>query len=71
MLKEPSPEKEVEVLIEDELKVAVVVAESSTKAMGRAFITGTIPIIELGLIVAFTLLVARIPLKILERVNNG
>lgn len=71
MLPQPSAKKAVALLIEDELKTAVIVAESSTKAMGRAFITGTIPIIELGLIVAFTLLVARIPLKVLERVQRG
>lgn len=57
--------------IEGELKTSVVVAEASTKAMARAFIVGTIPIVELGLIVAFTLLVANIPLKLVRRVNNG
>lgn len=55
---------------EEELKTSVVVAEASTKAMGRAFITGTIPIIELGLIIAFTLLVANIPLKLIRRING-
>lgn len=57
--------------LEDELKTSVVVAEASTKAMGRAFITGTIPIIELGLVIGFALLVASIPLKLIRRVNNG
>lgn len=57
--------------LEDELKTSVVVAEASTKAMTRAFITGTIPIVELGLVVGFALLVANIPLKIIRRLNGG
>lgn len=56
--------------LDDELKTAVVVAEASTKAMGRAVLTGTIPIIEFGLIVAFALLVANVPLKIIRRLNQ-
>ena len=56
---------------EDELKTSVVVAEASTKAMSRAILTGTIPIIELGLVVAFSLLIASIPIKIIRRINNG
>lgn len=60
-----------EMTLEDELKTSVVVAEASTKAMGRAFLTGTIPIIEFGLVIAFALLVANVPLKIIRRVSNG
>ena len=57
--------------ITDELKTSVVVAETSTKAMTRAVLIGTIPIVELGLVVAFSLLLASIPLKIIRRINNG
>jgi len=57
--------------VEGEIKTAVVVAEASTKAMGRAVLFGTIPIIEFGLIVAFSLFIANIPIKIARRLNNG
>lgn len=72
MLTQPGTTSEVEVLsdLNDELKSAVVVAEASTKAMGRAFLTGTIPIIEFGLVVAFALLVANVPLKLIRRLNE-
>ena len=72
LLEESSSTKAVEVLsdIGDELKDAVVVAEASTKAMGRAILTGTIPIIEFGLVIAFALLIANVPLKIIRRINQ-
>lgn len=54
-------------MIEDELKSAVVVAEASTKAMSRAVVVGTIPIIEFGLVVMFALLVVNVPLKLYRR----
>lgn len=57
--------------LEDELKTGVVVAEASTKAMLRAGLTGAIPIIEFGLVVAFALLVANIPLKLMRRLSDG
>lgn len=57
--------------VSDELKTSVVVAEASSKAMARAVITGTIPILEMGLVVAFALLVAQIPIKLIRRVSNG
>jgi len=70
MFQEPGSKKEVEMLtLEGELKTSVVVAEASTKAMTRAFITGTIPIIEFGLVVGFALLVASLPMKILRRLE--
>lgn len=73
MFKESSPTSPVEVLImvEDELKNAAIVAEASTKALGRAVLLGTIPIIEFGAIIVFSLLIARLPMKIIERVSNG
>jgi len=73
MLEEPSTKKAVEVLSElnDELKAAVVVADASTRALARSILLGTIPILEFGAVVVFSLLVARLPLKLLERVSNG
>ena len=58
-------------LIEDEVKSAVVVADASTKALGRAVLVGTIPIIEFGLVVMFSLLIVNVPLKIYRRLSNG
>lgn len=60
-------EKRSDRMIEDELKSAVVVAEASTKAMSRAVVVGTIPIIEFGLVVMFALLVVNVPLKLYRR----
>ena len=58
-------------LIEDEVKFAVVVADASTKALGRAVLVGTIPIIEFGLVVMFSLLIVNVPLKIYRRLSDG
>lgn len=55
--------------LEDEVKTAVVIAEASTKAMARSLLVGTIPIIEFGLIIAFALLVAALPMAIIKRVK--
>mgnify|MGYP003145534017 CR=1 FL=1 len=54
--------------LERELKSAVVVAEASTKALGRSILIGTIPIIEFGLLITLTLLIAKVPAKIFRRV---
>lgn len=54
-------------LIEDDLKSAVVVAEASTKAMTRAVLVGTLPIIEFGAVVMFALLIVNVPLKAFRR----
>lgn len=72
MFQKSSTAQEVEVLsdLEGELKSAVVVAEASTKAMGRAILTGTIPIIELGLVIAFSLLIAQVPIKLIRRLKE-
>ena len=69
MFTKPGSKKEVEVLIEDELKSAVVVAEASTKAMSRAVLVGTIPIIEFGAVVMFALLIVNVPLKLFGRMK--
>tara|TARA_R100000353_G_scaffold175896_2_gene147668 strand:- start:1680 stop:1856 length:177 start_codon:yes stop_codon:yes gene_type:complete len=54
--------------IETELKSAVVVAEASTKALGRSILIGAIPIIEFGLLITITLLIAKVPAKIFRKV---
>ncbi len=54
-------------MIEDELKGAVVVAEASTKALGRSILIGTIPIIEFGILISITLLIASLPSKLMRR----
>ena len=57
--------------VERDLKSAVVVAEASTKAMARSALIGTIPIIEFGALIAFSLLIAQLPLALIRRVKNG
>jgi hypothetical protein len=73
MLEESSSKKAVEVLssLNDELKSAVIVAEASTKALTRSVLIGTIPLIEFGLIIGFSILIAQVPLKLIGRLNNG
>ena len=53
--------------LRDELKSSVIVAEASTKAFSREVLVGVIPVIELGVLVALTLLVVSLPAKILKR----
>lgn len=72
MLKESSPTSEVEMLnggVEKEIKSAVIVAEASTKALSRSILIGTIPIIEFGLIIAFSILIVQIPMRIIRRLE--
>lgn len=57
--------------VSDEIKTAVVVADASTKAMLRSVLIGTIPIIEFGAIIAFTMLIVAVPLALIRRVKNG
>jgi len=73
MFKKQSAKGEVEMLssIEDELKSAVIVAEASTKALSRSILVGTIPIIEFGALIAFTMLIAAVPMALIRRVRNG
>ena len=73
MFKEQSAKGEVEMLttVSDEVKTAVVVADASTKAMLRSVLVGTIPIIEFGAIIAFSMLIAAVPLALIRRVKNG
>ncbi len=73
MFKEQSAKGEVEMLttVQDEVKTAVVVADASTKAMLRSVLVGTIPIIEFGALVAFSMLIAAVPVAIIRRLQNG
>ena len=57
--------------VNDEIKTAVVVANASTKAMLRSALTGTIPIIEFGALIAFSILIAAVPLALIRRLKNG
>jgi hypothetical protein len=57
--------------VNDEIKTAVVVANASTKAMLRTALTGTIPIIEFGALIAFSILIAAVPLALIRRIKNG
>ncbi len=73
MFKEQSAKGEVEMLttVQDEVKTAVVVADASTKAMLRSVLMGTIPIIEFGALIAFSMIIAAVPLALIRRVKNG
>ncbi len=53
--------------IRDELKSSVIIAEASTKAFSRAILVGVIPVIELGVLIAITMLVVSLPVKMLKR----
>jgi len=72
MQQKPPSAFEVEMLttVSDEIKDAVVVADASTKAMLRATLIGTIPIIEFGALIAFTLLIAAVPLALIRRIKQ-
>jgi len=59
----------IDMTLTDEIKTSVVVAEASTKAMTRSILYGTIPIIEFGVVIAFALLVAAVPLAIIKKVK--
>ena len=55
--------------IREELEDSVIVAEASTKAMFRSLLIGAVPIIELGVLVALTLMIASIPLRLIRGVK--
>ena len=57
--------------LSDEIKSGVVVANASTKAMMRSVLIGTIPIIEFGALIAFSILIVAVPLALIKRVKNG
>ena len=54
-----------------EIDAAGAVASASTKAMGRAALIGIIPILEFGLLIAVSILVVSIPIKLIKRWENG
>ena len=53
--------------LQEEVNVAGAVATASTKAAIRATLIGVVPIVEFGLVIALTLMVVALPLKIVER----
>lgn len=56
--------------LQDDVNAAGKVAEAATKATLRAGLIGVLPIIEFGLLVALTLVVVSVPLKLVNRVVN-
>lgn len=54
--------------LQDDVNAAGKVAEAATKATLRAGLIGVLPIIEFGLLVALTLVVVSVPLKLVNRV---
>ena len=56
---------------QDEINLAGGIATASTKAMGRAALIGVFPILEFGLLIAASLLVVSIPIRLLKRWENG
>jgi hypothetical protein len=56
---------------QDEINLAGSIATASTKAMGRAALIGVIPILEFGLLIAASLLIVSIPIRLLKRWENG
>ena len=56
---------------EEEFDMAGGIATASTKAMGRAALIGVIPILEFGLLIAASLLVVSIPIRLLKRWEDG
>ena len=56
--------------LQDDVNAAGKIAEAATKATLRAGLIGVLPIIEFGLLVALTLVVVSVPLKLVNRVVN-
>jgi len=54
--------------LQDDINTAGKIGEAATKATFRAALIGVVPIVEFGLLVAITLLVVSVPLKIIQRV---
>lgn len=54
--------------LQDDINTAGKVAEAATSATIRATLIGVLPILEFGLLVALTLVVVSVPLKIVKRV---
>jgi len=53
--------------LQDTANQATAVATASTKAAVSATLIGVIPILEFGLLIALTILVVSVPLKIVNR----
>lgn len=54
--------------LQDDVNTAGKVASAATTATVRATLIGVVPIIEFGLLIALTLLVVSVPLKVINRV---
>lgn len=54
--------------LQDDVNTAGKVASAATSATVRATLIGVLPILEFGLLVALTLVVVSVPLKIVKRV---
>ena len=54
--------------LQDDVNTAGKVAEAATSATIRATLIGVLPILEFGLLIALTLVVVAVPLKIVKRV---
>lgn len=53
--------------LQDDVNLAGGVAEAATRATVRATLIGVVPILEFGLLIALTILVVSVPLKIVNR----
>ena len=53
--------------LQDDVNTAGAIASAATKATFRAGLIGVVPIVEFGLLVALTLIVVSVPLKIVNR----
>lgn len=57
---------------QDDVNAAGWIAKGSTRAMIRAGMVGIVPIVEFGLLIALTLIVVALPIKLIRRViDNG
>lgn len=54
--------------LQDDVNSAGKVASSATTAMVRAILVGLVPIVEFGFLIALTLLVVAVPIKLVNMV---
>jgi len=52
---------------QDDINTAGKVAEASTTAMVRATLIGVVPLVEFGALIALTLLIVAVPVKLVNR----
>ncbi len=56
--------------LQDDVNTAGKVATAATTATVRATLIGIVPIVEFGLLIALTILVVSVPIKLINRVVN-